>query len=175
MNSLGPYLFIAAALVVMLVRASRAQPVRPGRMWIVPALGLFALITNLSRGAAPNDVALAIFLAAMAAGAGVGWLRALHTQLSIDPATGEVTSKPSLVGTLLIIGFVVLRTVLDALSGQLPGSVSDAARANDVLRLADAGLIFSLAMIVVRRLVIWRRAAALTATQAVTASLPPQA
>lgn len=174
MNFLGPYLLIAAMLVLMLVRANRTQRVRPGRMWIVPALGIFALVTNLSRGSSPNGVALAIFVAAMAAGAAVGWFRALHTQLAIDPATGEVTSKPTLVGSLLIVGFVVLRMVLDTLSGQLPGTASDAARSSDVLHLADAGLIFSLAMLIVRRFVIWRRAAAMSAMRAATASLPPR-
>jgi hypothetical protein len=173
MNSLGPYLFIAAALVLMLIAASRSQPVRPGRMWIVPAFGLFSLIVNLSHGPAPNAIAFAIFAVALVAGGAAGWLRALHTQLSIDPATGEVTSKPTLIGALLIVGFVVLRTVLDTLSGQPPGAAAVAVRTTDLLRLADAGLIFSLAMIIVRRLVIWRRAAALTATRAVTAGPPP--
>jgi len=174
MNYLGPYLLIAAMLVLMLIRANRTQRVRPGRMWIVPALGIFALVTNLPRSPAPNGLALAIFVAAMAAGAAVGWFRALHTQLAIDSATGEVTSKPTLVGSLLIVGFVVLRMVLDMLSGQLPG-ISETVRPDDVLHLADAGLIFSLAMLIVRRFVIWRRAAAMTAMRAATASLPPRA
>jgi hypothetical protein len=173
MSFLGPYLLVAAVLVLRLVQASRSRPVRPGRMWIVPALGIFALVTNLSRGSAPDGTALAVFIAAIAAGAAVGWLRASHTQLLHDPATGEVTSKPTLAGALLIVGFVVLRMVLDTLSGQLPGMASGAVRTNDVLHFADAGLIFSLAMTIVRQFVIWRRAAALTTAHAVTAGLPP--
>lgn len=173
MNILGPYLIVAGALVFMLVRANRAQTVRPGRMWIVPAFGLFSLVVNLARAPAPNALAIVIFAVALMAGGVAGWLRALHTELSIDPTTGQITSKPSLVGTLLIIGFVVLRMVLDTLSGQPPGMTPEAGRATDVLRLADAGLVFSLAMIVVRRLVIWRRAVALTAMREGSADAPP--
>ena len=172
MSTLGPYLVIVAGLVVMLIRANREQRVRPGRMWIVPVLGIVALVTNLSRESSTGVLALAIFAVALAAGVAAGWFRALHTQLTIDPATKEVTSKPTLVGAFLIIGFVALRVVLDTLSGQPPGAVTEAARNKDVLHLADVGLIFSLAMIVVRRLVIWRRAHALIAAHAAVA-IPP--
>jgi hypothetical protein len=101
-------------------------------------------------------------VASVAVGIGAGYFRALHLELTIDE-NGKVFSKATPIGTYLIAGFFLLRFGIDyeINGGWRPGPprfVNPMANGVDLLRLADAALIFTTAMMVSQRAEIWRRA-----------------
>ena len=180
MPSVAPYLIVLVAIVFIIARSGRAQNVQPGRLWVLPALGILILLANLSRRPVPGIETLAVFASALAAGIGIGWFRALHTEVSLDPATGQVVSRNTMLGTILLIGFIALRIVVDKLT-QAPQPADGmqglhrlgAAHPALLLDLADAGLVFSIAMMATRRVIVWRRASALLAAHRPTVAPPP--
>src|SRR5215831_1733088 len=165
------YLPLAIALLIVLRRSGRARKVRVERAWITPILAVVGVWATLSREPPPGGVALAILVAAAAIGLGAGYYRALHIELSLDPQTGQVMSKATPFGTILIAVFLVLRFGLDYAvnGGWKPGPprfvMPPPQHGIDVFRLADAALIFSTAMTIAQRLEVFRRAHLLLKTQ----------
>jgi hypothetical protein len=140
-------------------------------MWLTPIIASLATASTLAREPFPSLVALVIFLLAAAAGAGAGYFRALHIELTLDPETGNVSSKATPVGSALVVVFLVLRLGMEYfLEGGVPhhgfaarAMAGPAAHGVDLFRLADAGVIFSTMMTVAQRFEIWRRAAPMVA------------
>lgn len=146
-----------AALGLMIRRNLRERRVRTARLWVYPVIlgGLTAV--TVARGPVPGIGAIAGFVASAAAGAGFGYLRARHQQLSRDPQTGQIVSRATPLGLILIAGFFVLRYGLEFFT-----HTRDLPHALGLQRATDAGLIFSTAMIFARQWEIWRRTRALT-------------
>ena len=162
-KDLYSYLPLALVLLIVLRRAGRSRTVRIQRMWITPVLSLAAVASVMMREPVPGLAASAILVLATAAGIGSGYFRALHTELSIDPETGGISSKATTIGTYLIVGFLALRIALDyAINGSFtpgpPRFVNPSIRGVDLFRLADAALLFSTSMTIAQRAEIWRRA-----------------
>ena len=131
-------------------------------MWLSPVLSLIAVWLTLAQEPVPGIFATAIMAAGTIAGIGSGYLRALHLELSIDE-TGKVMSKATPIGTYLVAGFFLVRFGLDyAINGGWqpgpPRFINPTQNGVDVLRLADAALLFSTAMTIAQRVEIWRRA-----------------
>jgi hypothetical protein len=145
-----------AALGLMIRRNLRERRVRTARLWIYPVIlgGLTAV--TVARGPVPGIGAIAGFVASAAAGAGFGYLRARHQQLSRDPQTGQIVSRATPLGLILIAGFFVLRYGLEFFT-----HTRDLPHALGLQRATDAGLIFSTAMIFARQWEIWCRTRAL--------------
>jgi hypothetical protein len=149
-------------------------------MWVTPLLGLVAVVSALARESAPGAIATAVLAAATLAGAGAGYLRALHIKLSIDDETGSVTSKATPIGTLLIVAFLLVRVGLDyAINGAWrpgpPRFVNPSSHGVDLFRLADAAMLFATAMTLSQRVEIFRRTQQLIGERKETrlATLPP--
>jgi len=163
-NNLFNYLPLVIALLIVLRRSGRAKKVRVERAWLTPILAILGVWATLSREPLPGGVALAILVGAAAIGIGAGYYRALHIELSLDPETGQVMSKATPFGTILIAVFLVMRFGLDYAfnGGWQPGPprfvMPPPQHGVDVLRLADAALIFSTAMTIAQRVEILRRA-----------------
>lgn len=165
-----PLIIFAVALLVVLRRSGRAQRVKMGRAWVLPAIGLLSAWNTLSGEPFPSLVAILILVAGSALGIAAGWFRALHVELTVDPETGEVMSKATPIGTYLIIGFMALRILLGYAFHGAPGtgvphapSIGAAKHGVDLFRLADAALLFSTFMSATQRLEIFRRARPLLA------------
>lgn len=151
--------------LVVLRRAGRAQKVRVERIWLSPALSLIAVWLTLAQEPVPGVFAVAIMAIGTIAGIASGYLRALHLELAIDEK-GKVISKATPIGTYLVVGFFLLRFGLNyAINGGWqpgpPRFINPTRSGLDVLRLADAALLFSTAMMIAQRAEIWRRAQAL--------------
>jgi hypothetical protein len=162
-DDLIQYLPLGVVLLIILRRSGRAQKVNVERGWITPALSAFAIWSQLSREPTPGAAAIAIFAVAALIGIGAGYFRALHIELTRDPLTGEVMSKATQFGTILIVVFLLLRSGLGYLvKGSLgpgiphPGQLQK--HGVDIFRLADALTIFATVMLVAQRLEILRRA-----------------
>src|SRR5215472_14244774 len=97
------FLPLAIALLIVLRRSGRAKKVRVDeRAWLIPILGVVGVWSTLAREPIPGAVGL-----------GAGYYRALHIELSLDPATGQVMSKATAFGTIQIAVFLVNRFGLD--------------------------------------------------------------
>jgi hypothetical protein len=156
------FLPLAIVALIVLRRSGRSRSVRTQRMWVTPILSTVAVGMTLAQEPVPGLAAMAVLSAGALAGLGAGYLRALHIELTIDKE-GAVLSRATPVGTLLIAGFLLVRFGLDyAINGGWwpgpPRFVNPPAHGVDLLRLADAALIFTTAMMVSQRAEIWRRA-----------------
>jgi hypothetical protein len=140
-------------------------------MWIAPAIILVLTCAALAQSRMPGPIALAAFAAAALAGMGVGYLRARHQALSVDPATGEVTSKPTQVGTILIVALFAIRYGLHFLVPQMADHPGGRAAA-DAIAWTNGALIFAAAMLVTQAIVLWLRTQPLLAEHAARAAPP---
>lgn len=162
--------FIVPVLVFLLIlrRSLRERKVRTTRMWLYPAILGAAALYTMAHEPMPGIAAIAGFIAAGILGAGLGYLRARHQQFTLDPATGEISSKATPIGTILIGGFFVARFGLEFFT-----HARDVPHALGLQRATDAGLIFSFALMVVQRWEILQRAKALRAEKVPLETLPP--
>jgi hypothetical protein len=117
---------------------------------------VFALVA-----APPPTLAwVAGLVAACAAGAGLGWLRGRHTHLTVDPATGQLTSRATPLAVILFAFIFLARTSLRmALMGD---PVAAATSDHRIPLVTDLFLVFALGMVAAQRFEIWRKARALT-------------
>ncbi len=108
---LGLTLLIAVA--VMAMRNRRPRRLRLEAMWIRPLIYL-ALVGLTFTAAPPPQGALAISALAVALilGVGVGWLRGSMMRIDVHPETHDISAQASVVGMMLILGLLVLRTSL---------------------------------------------------------------
>lgn len=167
---------LALIALVVLRRAGRAKTVRVERLWLTPVLSLVAVAMTLGQEPAPGIAAIAIMAVGTIVGVGSGYLRALHLELRIDDK-GKVTSKATPIGTYLVAGFFLLRFGLNyAINGGwqpgLPRFINPTQNAGGVLRLADAALLFSTAMMISQRAEMWNRGRALVKGHQPAADLP---
>ena len=160
------YLPLIIVLLIVLRRSGRSQKVRMPRLWITPFLSVIAVGSFLVREPPPSLYAWVIFVAAAALGAGAGYYRALHMELSVDSNSGEVMSKATPLGTILIVATLLIRFGLDyAVNGGWhpgpPRFVQAPPHGVDIFRLADALMILTTVMSLAQRLEILRRTHAL--------------
>ena len=109
-------------------------------MLIVALIGLGVISTPHRAPFTPLDYG--VFIAALALGAGIGWLRAKTIRLSVDPVTQEVTSAVSPIGLLVIAAVFVVRFGLRSAAGvEARWLHMDPAVIEDGLLLLAAGLV----------------------------------
>lgn len=159
-NQFAPYLvplIVIALIARRAIRAQTAQRIRPSRLWIGPVYIAAAMALVLWTSPAPGMWGVALFVLAAAAGGGIGYLRALHQEFSIDPETGNVMSKASPVATILFVGLFVVRYALNywMRGGAAPDALQ--ARSAELMLYTDTMLFFAFAMVSVSAWEIWRR------------------
>lgn len=174
LKELGPYIGPILVLLIVIRRAGRARRIRTSNMWVIPALAVLATGSTLAREPFPSVVAIGLFVLAAIAGAMIGYFRALHLNISLNRETGQVSSQPTQLGTILMVAFMALRMGLELyfngkvnvaafVGPSIPHAPNLPMHGVDLFRLTDAALIFSTAMMIVQRIEIWRRADALRA------------
>src|ERR1700690_240052 len=103
-----PILIILPILYLRLTRMMKPQRLKLGRLWIRPALILFAAGTVLA-AAPPQPSDLIWFALAAAAGIGGGWYWGKLTQLHLHPEDGTLMSSGSQAGMIVLVLLLVLR------------------------------------------------------------------
>lgn len=151
-------LIIMAIVAWRMVRQSRGRPLKPSRLWVRPAMLAVLLAIAFLHPPALTLLSITIFTTAAAAGVALGYVLASHQHLTIDPATGTITSKMSPVGIALFVGLFGARYVfrMVILGGQAPDRLM--AHSDQVLMWTDAGLLFVLGLVSAQAWEIWRRA-----------------
>lgn len=163
-QQLAPYIAPAIVLALLVWRGARAKPrpVRLSRMWISPLIVGAMTVATLALTAKPEIAVIAAYAAAALAGAGIGHLFGRHLELSIDPATGAISSKATPVGTFLVIGLFLVRYGLKIVFPELNAQPA-AHPSADVLVWTDGALVFGCALVVSQALTIWLRTRPLVA------------
>jgi hypothetical protein len=169
---IGP-LLIAALLLWRMSKAMKGRPLSPSRLWVRPAIIAVFMAIMLFVSPLPDPFGLALFALAAAAGVGAGYLQARHQALTIDPATGIITSKTSPFGVILFVGLYAGRYVFRMMttSGQAPGKLT--AHSAQIALYTDVGLLFLLGLVCAQAWEIWRRTRPLLAEHAARTSAKP--
>ena len=147
------YLIPLVMVGLVILRNSQARRLRIETLWIAPVIILALVALSLSQQGMPTPLMLAIDIAALVAGAGLGWWRARFTHISVDPGTHELTSRASPIGMLVILGVFALRYIVRIYGAQNAGALGVSANA-----VADAALVISVGLVCAQRLEIALRA-----------------
>ncbi len=168
----APFVVLLLVFALVLRRSGRTRVIRVQRMWIAPAIFVVLTGTTLVVSPLPGLIAIAAFIVVAIMGAGVGYLRARHQEITIDHETGVVSSKATQVGTILIAALFLVRYGIKLAFPQLgaqPGSHATA----DAIAWANGALIFSAAMLLTQAVWVWLRTQPLLAQHAARAVPPP--
>lgn len=162
-----PYIAPIVVLALLVWRGLKAkpQPVRLRRLWIRPAIVTALAVSTLALTAKPTLGVIAAYIAAVIAGAGIGHLFGRHLELSIDPASGEISSKATPVGTFFVVGVFAIRYGLKLVFPELNAQPA-AHPSADVMVWTDGALVFGCALVLAQTLTIWLRTRPLVAAHA---------
>jgi hypothetical protein len=154
-KELAPYfvpVLVLALLARRVMKAQKPRAVRPGRLWVFPAILLLATIVTLAKEPAPGLLAMGAFFLAAVAGGSLGWFRVHTLEFNADPETGAITSKATPLGAFLIVGLLLARYGIKYIEADMGVTGSGLAR------WADGGLIFSAVMMIAQSVHTWVRA-----------------
>ena len=165
-----PYIVPLLLIGLVLRRTTRARTINPGRMWIAPVIYGALAVSALLAGPFPGLLFLAIFIVAVLAGAGLGYFRAIHQTLTVDPETGKVTSQPTTIGAILVL---VLFAVRFGIKSAFPDLSNHAHASNDVTQGANALLLFTVAMLIAQAVFLRNRTRPLLEAHAAASSATP--
>ncbi len=95
---------IALAFFIRLRRFGTPQRLRLGTLWIIPTI--FILLLGLILWEYPPSGLDWMWIGiALAAGGRIGWWRASHIEIGIDPKTGQLNQRSS-IGALLVLAAI---------------------------------------------------------------------
>ncbi|RAK61195.1 DUF1453 domain-containing protein [Phenylobacterium hankyongense] len=143
----GAYLFPLVFIALAILRNARVRNLKVERLWIAPLMILAATVLSFSQQQAPGPVMIAADIAALAAGAALGWWRGRFTKITVNRETHALTSQASPVGMLLILGIFAIRMGLRTYAAEnasaLHVSVTD---------ITDAFLLLAVGLVCAQRL-----------------------
>ncbi len=135
-----------------------SRSVKVDRLWIAPAVAVAFCAAILAVSPAPSLSTAMVWLAALAVGAALGWVRGKSLRLEVHPETAEVRSHAGGAFVLVILVLVVLRGGLRFWLVRHP----------DILPIGEAGLndafvVMAAGIVAAQRLEMWLRARRLLA------------
>jgi len=144
---LKPLAIPVAVIIIIALRAHREYRLRPGRLWIAPAIVTALIGTTLYLAPHPpfDTTAYAAMLLSAASGFYFGVWQANETVLRHDPVRGWIMARSSSVAVLVLAAAVFLRFSARRLLGENAALTS------------DMSLLFALGLILALRVVLWRR------------------
>jgi hypothetical protein len=150
------YLIPLLVIAMVILRNSRARRLRIETLWIAPLMILVLVGLALSQEGLPSPMFLAIDIAALAAGALLGWWRARFTKITVDPETHALTSQASPIGMLVILGIFAVRYGIRFYAAENASALGVPVNA-----VADAALVITVGLVCAQRLEIFIRASRL--------------
>lgn len=149
---------LGVLIIVMILRwrrMRRPQPLKLERLWMFPAVYL-AITVAMFAVHPPTLAGWGFAIAALAAGAALGWQRGKLMTITVDPATHALDQRGSPAAMLLLV-FIVLARVG---SRQLAASEGFAI---DPLAVTDVLIAFALGLFATTRVEMYLRAKRLLA------------
>jgi len=147
-----PLVILVPLLYRRLRRMLKPQPLKLNRLWIRPAIILFAGIAVLA-GAPPPLADLPWFALAAILGAALGWQWGRLMAIHVDPENGTLMTRGSLAALIVIVLLIAVRVGLRALL-----TVQGAAWHLDAVLITDGLIVFSAFLFGVRGLEMYLRA-----------------
>ena len=167
MKDLAPFIAPALALFFILRRGLKPRRIKPGGLWTFPVILTLLALLSLSRSGMPALLALGAYTIALAGGFALGWFTAQHVELTLDPETGTIMSKPTPFGSALTAAVFLARFaveyVVNGTPGGPPGGHVAPQQAASLVWLANAGLLFVAARMIGRAWHMWIRTRPLVA------------
>lgn len=142
-----------AIIALVILRNSRARRLRIESLWVAPTLIMIAVALQVGQEGAPTPLSLGVDLGALAIGGLLGWWRAKFTNITIDPATHQLTSRASPIGMFVVLALFALRYALRVYAVQNASSIG-----LPVNVIADGALVMSVGLVSAQRLEIALRA-----------------
>lgn len=149
---LVPLLVIAPLVALMLWRNMKGRRVRVEALWIRPVILLTIAGVAVSQTKAASAALVAAMTAALAVGAGLGWLRGRMTRIAVDPETHMATSQASPLGLIFILGLIAFRFAARYLLAENAGALHV-----DVVQTTDVLLALAVGLVAAQQLEIWIR------------------
>lgn len=151
----GPWVYVIPLVVLALVflRNARARRLRIEQLWIMPTILLVLAGVMLFMQKPPSTLMLGVYAVALGLGALAGWWRGRLTNITIDPATHELTSKASAIGIIVILGLFAVRR----LGGGYAEAHAEALHVS-TLEVSDALILLAVGLVCAQRLEIALRA-----------------
>lgn len=138
-------LAFAAFFLLRLRRLSRGRPLKLEQLWILPAILVLAAGFMLWR-APPPAGDWPWLAAALAIGAGLGWVRGSLMTITVDPQTHAMNVRASPAALVFIVALVAVRFgARNLLSGWTAGWAGHA------LLIGDGFLLFAVGLLGVQR------------------------
>lgn len=161
-QTLGPFIGIAIAAVVMLfrMRGGKAQPLRTTTMWILPIL-LVIMFLGLTYASRLSLMGYGWVILALAAGSALGWQRGKLMPIHLDPDTGKPMVKTSPAALIFILGLVVVRLGLRSVFQDQAANLHI-----DPMLITDAFMAFAVGFLAVARIEMFIRARRLVEAKA---------
>src|ERR1700759_1659853 len=105
LHQLQPYIVPLVVVVILARRLLRNKPqkVKVGRLFILPVIVAVATVLTLYSTGIPGVLWIGVDIAAVLAGAVVGFLSAHHQEFALDYETGTITSKATPIGSMLVV------------------------------------------------------------------------
>ena len=94
-QTLMPLLVMVPLVALMIWRNRKGRRVRVETLWIRPLILLTVAGVAVSQTKGATAVLVTAMVAALAAGAGLGWLRGRMTRITVDPETHLATGQAS--------------------------------------------------------------------------------
>lgn len=117
-----PYLGPALALVFIFRRGFRPRRVKVNSLWRSPIIFCVLAFLSLSRSHAPGLLALSSYALAIVVGGALGWFTAQHVELTLEPHSGTIMSKPTPIGTSITAAAFILKFAIDFYMNGGPGN-----------------------------------------------------
>jgi len=161
LKEFAPYIVPLLLAAVIVRRSMQARKVNTGRMWIRPVVLLLMLAGAFAYAPMPGPIAIIAFLAAGAAGIGLGTYMAGHQHLTIDEKTGHISSRSNMIGTLLVLGLFAIRFGAKLIFPELahPGH-------SQMTQAANGLLVFTVGVLIAQTAATWQRTRPLLAAHA---------
>lgn len=161
-NQYLPYLaplIVLALLTLRLVR-NRPRKLRLGVLFVRPVIILVLVGVVLAVSPMPTLVWIAGYAAAMALGAVAGFFTTHHQEFAIDYDTGEITSRATPIGAVLILILFAARFGVRYATVGMGGNPYEPGQhvSPDVIAAANASLMFAAGFILARVGNTWLRA-----------------
>jgi hypothetical protein len=159
---------LGVALLVVILRNSRARRLKIERLWVLPTVYVALLAVSLSE-APPQVTPLSVSLLVIAflLGAAIGWQRGRLTRIHIHPETHDLSSRASPIGLVFIFGIVALRLVARTYLAQSATMLH-----LPIVAVGDAFLVMAVAILAAQRLEVWARASRMLADARAASTVP---
>ncbi|MBC2664998.1 DUF1453 family protein [Novosphingobium flavum] len=155
-RALIPYLVIGVIMLLRWRNISRARPLRPAMLVVVP--GIVAVVTALVLWRLPVlHWGWAVFALGLVVGAGAGWQRTRLMHLERDAETDRIMVRNSPAAFLFVLAVLAARKLFAWETGLNEGH-SSAAHSSAAMLALYASLGFALGLVTASRIELWRRA-----------------